>query len=105
VQDVSGRDAAVLARDPDIGAVAMRMPSALMETLDIGTGPAAGNAWEFPALKADTSPFDGDGVVVAALDTGIDKTHPALRRQHRRRLKRNFQSNEIKSSGAGDAAD
>jgi hypothetical protein len=30
------------------------------------------------AVKADTSPFDGNGVVVAVLDTGIDPAHPAF---------------------------
>jgi subtilisin family serine protease len=30
------------------------------------------------AIGADTSPFTGQGVVVASLDTGIDKSHPAF---------------------------
>jgi len=29
-------------------------------------------------MGADSSPFTGDGIVVAVLDTGIDASHPAL---------------------------
>ncbi|UFH57455.1 S8 family serine peptidase [Spirosoma sp. KNUC1025] len=35
-------------------------------------------AWGVQAVGADTSPFTGNGVVVAVLDTGIDATHPAF---------------------------
>src|SRR5262249_45350947 len=45
---------------------------------DAATGAAANSAWGIPAVKADTSGFTGDGVVVAVLDTGIDNTHPAF---------------------------
>src|SRR6185369_17260894 len=39
---------------------------------------AAQKAWGIEAVKADTSPFTGAGVVVAILDTGIDKNHAAF---------------------------
>jgi subtilisin family serine protease len=39
---------------------------------------AAGTTWGAKAIGADTSPFTGQGIVVAILDTGIDKTHPAF---------------------------
>lgn len=39
---------------------------------------AQGVAWGEHAIGADTSPFTGDGIVVAMLDTGIDATHPAF---------------------------
>ena len=35
-------------------------------------------AWGVTAVGADTSPFSGDGIVVAILDTGIDAAHPAF---------------------------
>ena len=35
-------------------------------------------AWGIKAVKADASQFDGAGVVVAVLDTGIDPSHPAF---------------------------
>jgi subtilisin family serine protease len=41
--------------------------------------PAATVAWGVRAVGADTSPFDGTNVVIAVLDTGIDRTHPAFK--------------------------
>jgi subtilisin family serine protease len=35
-------------------------------------------AWGIQAVGADRSPFSGDGVRVAVLDTGIDASHPAF---------------------------
>jgi subtilisin family serine protease len=36
------------------------------------------DVWATTAVQADVSSFTGDGVVVAVLDTGIDKMHPAF---------------------------
>jgi hypothetical protein len=38
----------------------------------------AQEVWGLASGKADTSLFSGEGVVVAVLDTGIDKTHAVL---------------------------
>jgi subtilisin family serine protease len=47
--------------------------------MNVGADPLdAGATWGVKAVGADTSPFSGDGVVVAVLDTGIDPTHPAF---------------------------
>lgn len=64
----------------DVVAVAPVMPMRLIEPKDEpGVQPAASGAdWGIEAVRATTSPFTGDGVVVAILDTGIDKTHPAF---------------------------
>src|SRR5690606_40450156 len=34
--------------------------------------------WGIKAVRADTSHYDGSGVTVAVLDTGIDRDHPAF---------------------------
>jgi subtilisin family serine protease len=57
------------------------MPMKLIEPLtDEGQAqPAAGTpTWGVNAVGAATSPFTGNGVVVAVLDTGIDPSHSAF---------------------------
>ena len=66
----------------DVRAVAPVMPMRLIRPVampqDAAAAPAAGPAWGITAVKAAASPFDGTGVVVAVLDTGIAKQHPAF---------------------------
>ena len=77
--DISVREAASISRDPEVAAVAIPMPIALIKPFETpGVAAAAADAWGIAAVKADTSQFTGDGVVVAVLDTGIDNTHPAF---------------------------
>ena len=77
--DLSLHEAFSAARDPNVAAVAMPMPIKLIKPFDITAAvAAAGDAWGIDAVKATTSPVTGDGVVVAVLDTGIDKNHPAF---------------------------
>lgn len=76
--DMSVADAVSAARDPGVAAIAIPMPIKLIKPFDVEAGAAAANAWGIGAVKADTSPMSGDGVVVAVLDTGIDKAHPAF---------------------------
>lgn len=66
-----------LERDPNTLAAAPEMPTALIEPLaaEPGTGD---DVWGIHAIGADTSPFNGAGVTVAVLDTGIDESHPAF---------------------------
>jgi subtilisin family serine protease len=71
-------DALSAARAPDVAAIAIPMPIKLITPLDIRGGAAAAPAWGISAVQADTSPMNGDGVVVSVLDTGIDKAHPAF---------------------------
>jgi subtilisin family serine protease len=66
-----------LSRDPEVAAIALSMPTKLVNPVG-GPAPAATTAWGISAVKADVSPHDGDGVVVAVLDTGIDPAHPAF---------------------------
>jgi subtilisin family serine protease len=49
-----------------------------VEVQDTAEPAAQGSVWGVTAVGADTSPFSGNGVVVAVLDTGIDASHPAF---------------------------
>jgi subtilisin family serine protease len=66
-----------VAKDPQVQSIAPIMPTSLIKPLE-GRFAAVNNAWGIAAVKADASSCTGDGVVVAILDTGIDKTHPAF---------------------------
>jgi subtilisin family serine protease len=67
-------------REGDVVAMAPIMKMRLIEPKQRdGAAPAAaGTAWGITAVGADTSPFTGNGIVVAVLDTGIDAQHPAF---------------------------
>jgi subtilisin family serine protease len=78
VAELSRANVRDLARDPEVAAIAPAMPTRLIEPLDVAAGTTAKKAWGVSAIGADRSRFDGDGVVVAVLDTGIDASHPAF---------------------------
>ena len=66
----------------NVMAVAPAMPMRLIRPVKAKTRarakpPAAD--WGITAVGADTSPFTGDAIVVAVLDTGIDAKHPAFK--------------------------
>ena len=68
-------------RDPNNLAVAPSMPMKLIEPVDVMDGRVAepsANTWGVQAVGAHESPFDGSGITVACLDTGIDPDHPAF---------------------------
>ncbi len=69
-----------LRRDPTVMGIARSMPTQLIRPAGEGAAQAsAGTAtWGVRAVGADVSPFDGTGVRVAVLDTGIDAGHPAF---------------------------
>ena len=81
VENLDLREVANLTRAADVVVVAPSIPMQLIApvAMEIAAQPA-GNAvaWGVKAVGADTSPFDGDGIVVAILDTGIDATHAAF---------------------------
>lgn len=66
----------------DVLAVAPAMPTRLVapaEDLgDVAAPAALETTWGVQEVRADTSPFTGDGIVMAVLDTGIDADHPAF---------------------------
>jgi subtilisin family serine protease len=67
---------------PDVASIAPEMPVSLIEPVSRGgggtTAQAGGVAWGITAVKADASAYMGQGVVVAVLDTDIDRSHPAF---------------------------
>lgn len=82
VHDLSARDLRDIARERDVRAIAMPMEIALIRPLDepaAGADPlAGGTTWGVAAVGADDSQFDGEGVTVAVIDSGIDASHPAF---------------------------
>ena len=80
VLDLQPHEAAALLRQSEVVALAPVMPMKLIAPVEIRqvAAPAAGPTWGVKAVRADTSPFTGEGVVVAVLDTGIDRSHPAF---------------------------
>jgi subtilisin family serine protease len=86
IEEATANQIPALSRQPDVVAVAPAMPMRLVAPVATAAdtaplpapAPAATNTWGIAAVGADTSPCDGSGVIVAVLDTGIDKTHPAF---------------------------
>ncbi len=81
VDDIARREIVGLTRNADVLAVAPVIPMRLIAPVDVQDAPApaaAGIEWGIQAVGADTSPFSGNGIVVAVLDTGIDASHDAF---------------------------
>ncbi|KAA0241667.1 MAG: peptidase S8 [Candidatus Brocadia sp. AMX2] len=81
VEEIDRGKILALTRNADVLAVAPSFPMRLITPFEDQAiaRPAVGEiAWGVKAVGADTSPFTGDGVVVAVLDTGIDGSHPAF---------------------------
>lgn len=85
VADLTHRGVREAARDPTVVGIARRMPTRLVRPLELQQtvaalpeAAAAGDAWGIGAVGADATARTGAGVVVAVLDTGIDRNHPAF---------------------------
>ena len=79
--DLTIRERGDLRRDPRVRAIAPPMPIALIEPVESKSVTAAETTeatWGVEAVGATVSPFDGSGITVAVLDTGIDPNHPAF---------------------------
>lgn len=79
--DLTKRERNDLRRDPRTRAIALPMPMKLIEPT-LSRPPEApvlpANTWGVEAVKAHESAFDGSGITVAVLDTGINPEHPAF---------------------------
>ena len=81
VDELEPRASRAVAAKKDVRAVAPVIPMRLIAPVphpQDTAQPAAGPAWGITAVKADQSPFDGADAIVAVLDTGIAKNHPAF---------------------------
>lgn len=78
--ELTDGELADLSESPGFVSAAEPMPMSLIAPLgDSGNGTGEHQpGWGIPATRADQSTFDGAGVSVAVLDSGIDATHPAF---------------------------
>ena len=65
-------------QDPKVLAVAPRMPPKLIKPFEAQMAPRVTEAWGIEAVGAKDCPFNGDGVTIAVLDTGVDASHRAF---------------------------
>ena len=75
---LGGTEMREVQRDPTVVGVARSMPIQLIVPAGEGGAAAGAPTWGVRAVGADHSPYDGSGVRVAVLDTGIDAAHPAF---------------------------
>lgn len=85
-QLVDDRDRELLRHKPRVSAVApagVRMrtlsPKRAGVPVPMSNGGEPGCTWGISAIGADTSPYTGEGITVAVLDTGIDVEHPCFK--------------------------
>lgn len=78
IENVPAHAVADLRNDPQVKSATPVIATRLIKPLS-GESVTDGDAWGIAAVGADTSPYTGDGVTVAVLDTGIDIDHPAFK--------------------------
>ncbi len=78
LEKLNAKDLRDAARDPDVLAVARSMPTKLIKPVEPDSVLASNGTWGIRKVGADRSKYDGSGVKVAILDTGINKLHPAF---------------------------
>ncbi len=78
VEEMSKTDIEDVRRDPSVRGIARSMPTRLIAPVSSATPIDSGTAWGVRAVGAEASVFNGTGVKVAVLDTGIDPAHEAF---------------------------
>lgn len=78
IENIPAHALAELRNDPQVKSASPVIQTRLIAPLSIKSV-ADGDAWGITAVMADESPYTGDGVKVAVLDTGIDAGHPAFK--------------------------
>ncbi len=76
--EMTSAEARGAARDPEVLEIARTMPTRLIAPFDATAAATGAPTWGVTQVGAVASPFDGAGVRVAILDTGIDAAHPAF---------------------------
>lgn len=82
--ELSSKELNDLRRDDEVLAAAPSMPLEPIAPTEINVlseeeaSALSSSTWGIKAVRADESPYDGKGITVAVLDTGIDPTHPAF---------------------------
>lgn len=76
--ELNKRERNDLRRDPSTLAIAKPMPMKLIAPVNLTAAATSTQSWGIEAVRASESPFDGSGITVAVLDTGIDPNHPAF---------------------------
>jgi subtilisin family serine protease len=77
---MNDRDARDYARAPEVDAIVPEIPLKLVAPLPAAAdAESEGEAWGLATVGALDTPFTGQGVKVAVLDTGIDANHDAFR--------------------------
>ncbi len=82
IESLDIKDLFELRRDPQVVSIAPPMPVALIEPTaseEAQTRNEQGATWGVTVTGAADSPFTGQGVTVAVLDTGIDAKHEAFK--------------------------
>lgn len=79
IRRLDAREADEISREPDIDLITRAMPLKLIAPqVSNSTSQTPDLAWGISAIKADQSEYNGSGIVVALLDTGIDANHEAF---------------------------